>query len=362
MHDSPPTNSCPVYAPATQITPDSIDEIPTQEIEFYTQESCNESNIDNTPRRREICTDVRNYYEQLFSSDSEDDDDSIKSDPSINISNGIKPHSTSSHTLCELFAEIASSSDMSISDSESSEGSFMSVDVNASDTNSLSSNDSCSTQSSATSSSTNSTLSSSAIEEWKDGNETWGITSLLDNDAIDDLLGVNEIEWPPINLEVQEDNEKDKIGSFNIRNKYDHDLAAFFMMKENLTFLSLQEPYSSVAQTSSKSWTSYKKSELESARITCYETPLQIILFDSWKWGGGGIISPFQSLHHGRITSIAFGFDDNQNNGIISIYAPTKECATSIKEDERPIFLTSQRMWKKKLKNYIINSQTYALL
>ena len=349
MHDSPPTNSCPVYAPATQITPDSIDEIPTQEIEFYTQENCNESNINNTPRRREVCSGVRNYYEQLFSSDSEDDEDSINSDLSTNITNGIEPHSISSHTPRELFVEIASSSDMSISDSESSEGSFMSVDVNVSDTNSLSSNDSCSTQSSATSSSTNSTLSSSTIEEWKDGNETWGITSLLNNDAIDDLLGVNEIERPPINLEVQEDKEIDKIGSFNIRNKYDHDLAAFFMMKENLTFLSLQEPYSSVAQTSSKSWTSYKKSELESARITCYETPFQIILFDSWKWGGK-IISPFQSLHHGRITSIAFGFDDNQKIGIISIYASTKECATSSKEDERPMISDFTTDVEKKIK------------
>ena len=351
MHDSPPTNSCPVYAPATQITPDSIDEIPTQEIEFYTQESCNESISDKNTRRPETCADERNYYEQLFSSDSEDDEESLQSDYATNNSTRLKPHLTSLPISRELFVEAASSSDMSISDTESSEGSFTSVDINDSDTKSLTSNESCSTQSSVSSSSTNSTSSSSFIEEWKDGNETWGITSLLDNDAIDDLLGVNEIERPKINLEVQEDNEIDKIGSFNIRNKYDHDLAAFFMMKENLTFLSIQEPYSSVAQTSSKSWTSYKKSELESARITCYETPFQIILFDSWKWGGK-IISPFQSSHHGRITSIAFGFEDNQKIGIISIYASTKECALSTKEDEIPTISDFTTDVEKRIKEF----------
>jgi len=214
----------------------------------------------------------------------------------------------------------------------------------------LSSDDSCSTQSSATSSSTNSTLS--PIEEWKDGNETWGITSLLDNDEIDDLLGFNENkERPPIQLEVQNESEIDKIGSFNIRNKYDHDLAAFFMMKEDLTFLSLQEPYSSANQNSTKSWTSYKKSELESARITCYETPFQIILFDSWKWGGKEI-SQFESIHQGRITSIAFGFDNNQKIGIILIYASTKECAISAKEDEVPLISNFTIDIEKKIKEF----------
>jgi len=52
-------------------------------------------------------------------------------------------------------------------------------------------------------------------------------------------LGVNEKSKPPPTKEKFNEYEVDKIESFNIQNKYDHDIAAFFMMKENLTFLSL---------------------------------------------------------------------------------------------------------------------------
>jgi len=104
------------------------------------------------------------------------------------------------------------------------------------------------------------------------------------------------------------------------------------MMKEELSFLALQEPFPSTTMNS-QSWTNYRKCELQSARISCYETPFQVILFDSWKWGGK-IISPFQSTHHGRATSIAFQFNDTQSLGIISVYASTQECALQEKGDE----------------------------
>lgn len=113
---------------------------------------------------------------------------------------------------------------------------------------------------------------------------------------------MNKIERPKPKIEKLPDKELDKIGTINIRNKYDHDLAAYFMMKEKLTFLSLQEPFSNVKKES-KTWSSCRINELESARITCYETPFQVDLFDSWKWGGK-IISPFNSIHHGRATLI----------------------------------------------------------
>jgi len=326
MSQTPLSSFCPPYIPATQITPDSIDEIPSQENSLFTQESrrilfdpvdlANNHNIgrnyydqlfssdseDDESIEYDESSDMsisdsdysissssnkihneRNYYVQLFSSDSETDE-SLESESATKISNEFKPLSTLLSTPRELSAEAASSSDMSISDSESSENTYISFDINESDTNSSTSDETLSTQSSDDSSSTKSTLASLCFDEWEDGNETWGITRLLDKDAIDDLLGVNEDkQQPSIQLEVQNESETDKIGPFNIRNKYDHDLAAFFMMKEDLTFLSLQEPYSSVSQTSNKSWSSYKKSELESARITCFETPFQIILFDSWK-------------------------------------------------------------------------------
>jgi len=91
--------------------------------------------------------------------------------------------------------------------------------------------------------------------------------------------------------------------------------------------------YTKIFRTTVPTLTSYRKSELESARISCYETPFQIILFDSWKWGGK-IISPFQSTHHGRATSIAFQFSNTQSLGIISVYASTQECTQQEKDDE----------------------------
>jgi len=256
----------------------------------------------------------RNYYEQLFSSDSDDDD-------STNISSSDMSISDSSHSSTN-----ESSSDMSISDSDNS-----TIDVQ----HSVHSDYSTSSSNSDSDGNSDCSIASNvSFESWEDGNDTWGITKLLHQKEIDNLLGVEEKEYPKPEKECLENEEIDKIGSFNIRNKYDHDLAAFFMMKEDITFLSLQEPFSSITQDS-KSWSTYRKNELESARIISYETPFQVILFDSWKWGGK-IISPFQSIHHVRATSIAFGFEGNQKIGIISIYASTKECSISHGDDELP--------------------------
>jgi len=375
MHHTPPPQSCPPYIPATQITPDSIDEIPTQENSLFTQESRRFSfqQIQHPNHQ----SSNRNYYDQLFSSDSDNDEFGESSDMSISDSDkSIYSSSDNVHNTRNYYNQLFSSDSeidennepsnnekspdksKSIPNSKNnmrSNNTFIfdnissisnrlanaidnSSDMSISTTTNSSSNTSSSTSISSNSDtlSSNSELSQfdelNSVEEWKDGNDTWGITSLLSQKEVDNLLGVNEIERPKPTIEKLPNQDIDKIGTYNIRNKYDHDLAAYFMMKEDLTFLSLQEPFANVKEES-KTWSSYRINELDSARITCYETPFQVILFDSWKWEGK-IISPFHSIHHGRATSIAFEFGKGQKLGIISVYASTKECTKVLQEDE----------------------------
>ena len=305
-----------------------MNDIPTQENSLFTQESKRIlfDNIDQPSNQN----NTRNYYDQLFSSDSEEDDDET-SDVSLSNSecsietpsnNSLEKQFFSSESI-NVFST-SSNSDMSISDSSS-----------ISDNSSISS----SSDMSKSSSESNNSMANESCDslnyfdpEGNSSNEICGVTDLLDEKEINDLLGINELSKPNPQQETLPISEIDKIGAFNIRNKYDHDIAAFFMMKEDLTFLAIQEPFPST-NLESKSWSNYRKSELESARITCYETPYQVILFDSWKWGGK-ILSPFQSTHHGRATSIAFQFNSNQSLGIISVYASTQECALQKKDDE----------------------------
>jgi len=95
--------SCPPYIPATQITPDSVDNIQTQEADFFTQNSSIKVLFDSNEHENIQHNYDRNFYEQLLSSDS---DDSTKDTPS-NIS-------TSKFDTSNL-----SSSNMSISSSDS---------------------------------------------------------------------------------------------------------------------------------------------------------------------------------------------------------------------------------------------------
>ena len=368
MSQTPSAYSCPPYIPATQITPDSVDEIPTQENTLFTQES--RKILFDTVDFVNNQSNDRNYYDQLFSSDSEDEEseeNNGSSDMSISESeNSSQPSSDGIHNSRNYHDQLFSSdsetnknddsSDTSISNSENSmHSSANNINYEQSFTlgsicdHSIPSNSDMSV-SDESSTSSSSDVSSSSIDSENsisnescnslnyfnpDGdanNDICGITQLLEEKEIDDLLGVHDILRPPPKQEVLPKSEIDKIGSFNIRNKYDHDIAAFFMMKEDLSFLAIQEPFPATT-IPSHSWTSYRKSELESARISCYETPFQIILFDSWKWGGK-IISPFQSTHHGRATSIAFQFSSTQSLGIISVYASTQECALQEKDDE----------------------------
>jgi len=115
----------------------------------------------------------------------------------------------------------------------------------------------------------------------------------------------------------------DKIGSFNVQNGFDHDTAAAFFVQEDLTFLALQEPFAS-NYTKNDSWQSFQKLELQSARIQTFITPHQVIMYDSWKWGGR-VLEDFTSYAHGRVTSISFDLGNNPKIGLISVYASTVE-------------------------------------
>jgi len=342
MSQTPSTYSCPPYIPASQITPDSVNEIPTQENTWLTQES-RRTLFDQTNNSCKQST-TRNYYDQLFSSDSEDEENDDSSDMSISDTDCSRetatPHSCQGKSVFSFNNDVNSNypnSDMSISDDDTAKSSSSDMSISSTDSNTIESYISESSlisdsgnQSSSSTIPDEDSLSLCSVEEWHDGNDTWGMAKLLDEKSINNLLGIEELPRPPPTKEVQQNNEIDKIGTFNIQNKYEHDIAAFLMIKENITFLSIQEPFP-ISNSTDTSWANYRKFELESARICCYETPYQIILFDSWKWGGK-IISPFQSSHNGRVTGIAFGFDGDQKLGIISVYASTKECAISDKD------------------------------
>ena len=125
----------------------------------------------------------------------------------------------------------------------------------------------------------------------------------------------------------------DMVGTINVQNKYDHSTAAQLFLEGNFAFLSIQEPFAH-QEGVAKSWQAFRRNELQSARICCFETNHQIILYDSWKWGGK-VIADFESKLNGRITSIAFGFGKNQKLGIISVYAMARGGSVSKEEEDR---------------------------
>ena len=123
----------------------------------------------------------------------------------------------------------------------------------------------------------------------------------------------------------------DIIGTINVQNKYDHSTAAQLFLEGDFTYLCIQEPFAHQEKVT-KAWQACRRNELQSARICCFETSHQIILYDSWKWGGK-VIADFDSKLNGRITSIAFEFGKNQKLGIISVYAMARGGSAS-KDDE----------------------------
>jgi len=173
------------------------------------------------------------------------------------------------------------------------------------------------------------------------------VISFLEEDDIAHLLGENVSLPQPEPRETLEKENVDIIASFNVRNKYNHITAAELLIREKISFLSIQEPYAS-SHKASESWKAFQRLELESARITAYETPFQMILFDSWKWGGQ-ILLPFQSLQYGRIASIAFDLGKKFKLGIISVYAPTRDASYKQLPEEQahpPLQITNMLVQK----------------
>jgi len=82
---------------------------------------------------------------------------------------------------------------------------------------------------------------------------------------------------------------KDRIGTFNIQNQYDHTLAAQLFLEGEFTFLVLQESFASNSSMGG-AWSACRRYELSSARIACIETHHQDIMFDTWRWGDSSII------------------------------------------------------------------------
>jgi len=150
----------------------------------------------------------------------------------------------------------------------------------------------------------------------------------------------------------------DLIGTLNVQNKYDHGTAAKLFLEGNFSFLSLQEPFAH-QEKNMDAWKACRRNELQSARIKCFETNHQVILFDAWKWGGK-IIADFDSKLEGRIASIAFEFGKNQKLGIISVYALARGGSASKEEEEQKnqlrrttVFLVKKihKSWSKKFPN-----------
>ena len=234
------------------------------------------------------------------------------------------PHlenATISHIDDEENSSISSSSDMDISSNES-------ITSSSSDVKLFSQLDA-------------SLGNSSAAFRDSSGDPT-EIIQLLKEDDIMNLLGKSDpdrIMEPP--TPTGPPPLADKIGCYNIQNKFDHTTAAEFFVRENMTFLTLQEPYPFGANNNA-SWDSFQILELQSARIACFITKHQVVLFDTWKWGGK-TMDEFQSYSHGRVTSIAFDLGNSQKVGLISVYASTSEAlqgSQSINSDEE-VFIAS---------------------
>jgi len=270
MFGSPIPQSCPPYAPASQVTPDSVDELPTQEPEIFTQaENSNRTLFDNESHD-DLDSDVDLDRTQLFTQESETN--LVFEDVSVNTE-------TSQQT--RNYYEQLFSSDSDDSDISTQNQSTLAHQANLENLNKL---------------------------------------SVEDKNA---LLGFNQPIPKMMMQETSPENHTDKIATYNVQNKYDHVSAAELMFKENITFIAFQEPFHS-SNAPVDSWQSFSKCELQSSRLDCYQTHHQIILVDTFRWGGK-TLTAFESYINGRITGISFQFGDGKKLGIISIYASSAE-------------------------------------
>jgi len=275
--------------------------------------------VHNTRKEQSWKIKQRDYYDELFSSDSDEESTCTNnaeneyifdlSDLPNNTENNIKKPPTSPQQCNEP----TTSSDMDISSTDGSQ------------TNTYLCTNSHQSQS----------IDSNTDEELEDDMHTF--YSKVSFDSLDYLdeeevirlqrgtyakQSLSNTENSP-NAESRDENDiqTDKIICHNIQNKYDHMAAAEMILHEQITFAALQEP-SATGRHENAAWNAFKKRELASARITSYETQHQVIIYDAWRWGGKEM-TDFQSQQNGRLVSIAFEFGNKQQLGIISVYAVT---------------------------------------
>jgi len=327
MLKSPSNLSCPGYSAATQVSPESIDENPTQPHESNAQ-----------PRTSPNQHHERDYYEQLFSSDSEDELEADIKDPKdtkVVVSGSHHPGSTNVNInrdflsqerdfYANLFTPESDCSTLSQNNlSFSTHAPTFKFDFQpCNDSETIDTGDI------KPHSSVSSPLNHDIDTQSKHMQDDMSVLSPppkleLPISEMNRLLGFEQPLPKIISAEVSPSEHSDRIGTFNIQNKFEYTTAAELMVGENLAFLALQEPHG--AQTTiSESWQAFNKCELQSARIDCFETKYQVILVDTWKWGGK-TISNIEMYLQGRIVSVAFGFGDGSQLGIISVYASSAE-------------------------------------
>ena len=246
---TPQSPPIPLFPTATQVTPDPLDSQKSEpdisdNDRLFTQDSRTRLFLDKSTNNSDSSQQSRDYYANLFSSDSEDSNNSVWEN-----------HSS---TNCTQSREIV-------------------------------------------------------LED---------LTNLPIN-IKDELLGHNQPIPKLMSQEISPGNHTDKIGTYNVQNKYDHVSAAELMFNENLTYAAFQEPFHSSNQPV-ESWQSFTKCELQSSRIDCYQTHHQIVLIDTFHWGGKTLTN-FEAYLNGRVTEISFQFGDGKKIGIISIYASSAE-------------------------------------
>jgi len=243
----------------------------------------------------------RDYYDELFSSDS--DEDSTNSNNTGNmytfdlsiLSENLRDKTKTSK---QNDNEPNTSSDMDISSTEKSQDSTTSIE-NSYQSQSIESNthQKQKLNNSHLNSSSNSAKCNNAFtkeDETKSQHSEISIDSLdyLDEEEIIRLQRGTYIKQTLTNTksahltnpEETINVQSDKIICHNIQNKYDHMAAAEMILKEQITFAALQEP-SATGRHDNTAWNAFKKRELASARITSYETQHQVILYDAWRWG-----------------------------------------------------------------------------
>ena len=110
-------------------------------------------------------------------------------------------------------------------------------------------------------------------------------------------------------------NLRENIGSFNIKNQFNHAMAAALFLSGNFSILAFQEPFA-FNTAPNKTWISTMAKELNKTRIDSFFTKHQAILLDNSRWGGR-MLDKFSQYLDGRIVSFAVNAGNKQSWGFI---------------------------------------------